>query len=659
MVQNKRQIVAIMFTDMVGYSAISQKNEEKALELLSIHNTILRPFFNPHNGTVIKTIGDAFLAEFSSVTDAVKCSLSIQHALKKYCNEASQDDQIVIRIGIHMGEVLHQENDIFGDGVNLAARIEPLANPGGICISRQVYDQVRGKVNALLVTAGTFELKNIIEPQELYRVLLPWQNADDANISNSVYHIGQSIAVLPFANMSKDKDQEYFCDGITEELLSRLTRIEGLKVVARASSFAFKNKKVSIAQIAKTLNVKTILEGSVRKSGDHIRVTIQLINARDGYNLFSGAYDGTDKDIFTIQDKISVAIVSSLKVKLLGGDKIQLARHHTQNPEAHALYLQGKFYWNMRQYRPFKKAMNFYRQAIDKDPGYARPYIGIAETLSMLGTYGFLAPREVYPRAKEVAKRALSIDNSLGEAHISLAWINSVFEYHWQEADLKFQQGIGLAPNYATGYTLHGMCLLMRTKFKQAAAAMDRAHELDPLSVIITADQGLIASFSQDYDTGINFLNQALEMHKKFYLAYTWLGMAHMGQGNIQAAINVFHTQLKEEGKTPLALGHLGLAYGLAGKHVAARQILAQFQKIKKTKRYVSPYCQGIIHLGLEEMDNAFACFNIALKERDTSLNYLYGFPRMLPQQQVLTHDPRYTILLQKMNLHDDIHLTT
>src|SRR6266849_3785875 len=384
----ERKLAAIMFTDMVGYSALAQRDDKVALELLEEHRQLLREIFPRFNGTEIKTIGDAFLIEFSSALEAAQCGIEIQRALAKRNHDVSNDRRVEIKIGIHIGDVVHRGGDVYGDGVNIASRIEPLARAGGICVSMDVERQIRNALEARFEKLVPTELKNISVAMDLFRIVLPWEQkakAEPKNAETSVAgrsfavsrlvwvgvivlaFIGfgwwwsdrqsgkatkssnmpstapaadqKSIAVLPFVDMSQAKDQEYFCDGISEEILDALAKVDGLRVVARTSSFSFKGKNADVGEVANKLNVQNVLEGSLRREGKRIRITAQLINARDGFHLWSETYERDLKDVFAVQDEITRAIVDALKVKLA----VAPPARARQNTEAYDLYLQGLY----------------------------------------------------------------------------------------------------------------------------------------------------------------------------------------------------------------------------------------------------------------------------------------------------------------------------
>src|ERR1043165_7707569 len=405
----QRKLAAIMFTDMVGYSALSQRNEALALELLEEHRGVLRGLFPKHQGTEIKTTGDGFLVEFASALAAVRCAVEIQQALAERNQAQPAERQVRIRIGIHLGDVVRSVGDVHGDGVNIAARIEPLAEPGGICISNSVYDQIENKVEHALVRLSRPELKNIQTSVQVYKLVLDGArpaasaapNRRRRAISLGVVALlavslilflkfgarpkpeapatpsataPKSIAVLPFVNMSADKADEYLSDGMTEELLNVLAQVPGLRVPGRSSSFAFKGKNEEgiFRKVGEQLHVATVLEGSVRKAGDRLRITAQLINVADGFHLWSETYNGDMKDILTVQSDVAQRVVQALQVKLGVEATRALATRPTDNPEAHRLYLLGRHYALKVTDEDNQTATAYLHQALKLDPSYAR-----------------------------------------------------------------------------------------------------------------------------------------------------------------------------------------------------------------------------------------------------------------------------------------------
>jgi len=321
-----------------------------------------------------------------------------------------------------------------------------------------------------------------------------------------------SIAVLPFTNLSADPDQEYFCDGMAEEIINALTHVEGLRVVARTSAFAFKGKSGDIREIGKQLNVESVLEGSVRKAGARVRITAQLVSVADGYHIWSEKFDRDMQDIFGIQDEIALAIVDRLRVKLLGKHKAEITKHHTQNIEAYHLYLKGRYFWNRRTRGALEKAVGYFKQAIEKDPAYAFAYFGLADAYNVLYFQGHIPLEEAYPNAKEAVLRALELDDSLAGAHTSMANIKSAFENDPEGAEQEFRRAIELNPGYATAHHWYSMLLVDTGRFEEAVEEGERALELDPLSTIIKLHVAQLRSSTWDWDGAEELYRHALEI---------------------------------------------------------------------------------------------------------------------------------------------------
>jgi adenylate cyclase len=318
MSQGQRRLAAIMFTDMVGYTALAQKNEPLSLSLLEDQRKLVRSILARHDGREVKTMGDAFLVEFSSALDAVRCAYDIQRAAREFNLAQSEERKLELRVGIHLGDVVESQGDISGDAVNIASRIEQLAEPGGICLTRQVYDQVHNKLELQLSSLGESKLKNVDQTTEVFRVVMPWVSRQEA--LRGAYD-KKRIAVLPFANISRDSADEYFADGMTEEIIATMSRISGLKVIARTSVMGYKGGQKKISEVARELDVGSILEGSVRKVGDRARVTVQLIDSETSEHVWAESYDRDLKDVLAIQSDISTTVAEALRVKLLDKER--------------------------------------------------------------------------------------------------------------------------------------------------------------------------------------------------------------------------------------------------------------------------------------------------------------------------------------------------
>jgi TolB-like protein/Tfp pilus assembly protein PilF/predicted Ser/Thr protein kinase len=453
-----------------------------------------------------------------------------------------------------------------------------------------------------------------------------------------------SIAVLPFADMSPNRDQEYFCDGIAEELINALVKLEGLRVAARTSAFQFKGREGDVKTIGARLGVETVLEGSVRKSGDRLRITAQLVNVQDGFHLWSEKYDRDLEDIFAIQDEISLAIVDRLRVRLLGEERATLVKRYTADKEAHNLYLKGLYFWNRRLEGGMKKAMEHFRLAVERDPGYALAYVGIADTYSSTGFLGYLPPGEAFPRAREAASRALQIDEALGEAHASLAFINMMFDWDWEAAERGFERAIELNPSYATVHQWYGLYLSLMGRFDEGIVEAERARELDPLSPLVNTLAAASYYFARRYEESRAILKKTLEMYPGFLPANGYIVLAYVAGGMCEEAVSAMRGFEESAVGHAYTLGHLGYAYGACGRSDDALRVLGVLGAMAK-ERYVSPVHFAPVLLGLGRLDEALELLEKAYLERNPWLL----FAKTGPPYEPLASDPRFKDLLRRI----------
>ena len=380
-----------MFTDVVGYTSLTQKNEALALKLLQDHERLLRPIFRKHNGREVKTIGDSFLVEFASALEAVECANEVQNSMRELNSTLKPEGRILLRIGIHVGDVVHSRGDVYGDAVNVASRLESLAEPGCICISQQVYDHVRDKSDVAAVYIGKQLLKNVDLPVDTYRVVLPWEEKPPPVTPATSSH---RVAILPLVNISPDPNDEYFSDGMTEELISAVSKVGDLRVISRTSVMKYKGAGKTVGEIARELNVGAVLEGSVRKAGARLRITMQLIDVRNDEHLWSQSYDRNLDDVFEIQSDIAKRVAEALEVHLLAKDRQRIEKKATESIEAYTIYLKGLHYRGERTEEGLRKAIRYFEEALLKDSRFALAYQGMADwTAALAGGLVWLATR--------------------------------------------------------------------------------------------------------------------------------------------------------------------------------------------------------------------------------------------------------------------------
>jgi len=456
-----------------------------------------------------------------------------------------------------------------------------------------------------------------------------------------------SIAVLPFVDLSPEKDQEYFCDGMAEELINALTKIVKLQVASRTSSFQFKEKGYDIHDVGKKLKVKTVLEGSIRKAGNHLRITAQLVNIDDGYHLWSEKYDRKMEDIFAIQDEISLAIVDKLRVKLLKEEKEKLLKRYTDDMEAYDLYLKGRYFWNRRYKGGLQKGLEYFNQTIKKDPSYAPAYAGIADSLSILGLFGWLPPKEAFPKAKATALKAIEIDDMLAEAYSSLGWINMLYDWNWTAAEKAFKRALEIDPDYAIGQLWYALYLLYMGRFEEGTSTIMKALELEPLSLLINGNLGATFYFKKEYDKAIEQLLKTLEMDPNYLLSYWFLSGGYAGKGMWKEAIAAIEKAVALSEESPFFIGYLGWGYAISGKKAKARRTLNQLEELSKEK-YVSPYYRALVYLGLGEKDRFFGYLEKAYEAREP---LLVTTMKAAPYFDSVRSDPKFKALLKKMGL--------
>jgi len=518
-------------------------------------------------------------------------------------------------------------------GISTTERIIPKRKP---ITSREITVQFSMKklfIPALVVIAIT-----------IIAVII-WQILSQKQIA-SLEPAKPSIAVLPFVDLSSQKDQEYFCDGLADELINRLTKIESLMVPARTSAFSFKGKELDIQEIGKKLNVDMVLEGSLRKAGNKLRITVQLVNVADGYPVWSEKYERDEKDIFVLQDEISLAIVDKLRLKLLGEEKGKIVKRYTENVEAYQAYLKGRYHWNRRTEESLRKGLEYFSLAIEKDPNYALAYVGLAESFNIMGENFVIPPKEAFPAAKQAALKALQINKNLGEAYTSLAIVKVDFDWDWTGAEREYRRAIDLNPNYATTHQLYAEYLSMMKRHDEAIEEIKQALELDPLSLVINTVKGVVFYYKRQYDQAIKDLNNTLEIDPNFSLARLFLARCYIQKEKFDEAIAELQRAIAVSEGGMQYLGELGVAYGAASKTDKAWKVLGDLMNLSKQK-YVPPFYIAAIYLALGEKEQGFKWLEAAYDERDYNLCWL----KVEPLVDSVRSDSRFKELLKKVGL--------
>ena len=511
----ERRLTAILAADVVGYSRLMGTDEVGTLDRLkSLRGECIDSKTSQHQGRIVKLTGDGILAEFPSVVHAVACAAEMQRSLQERNSKVPMDRRIEFRMGVDLGDVIVEGEDIYGDGVNIAARLEGIADPGGIAVSQSVRDHVGHRFDVAFEDCGEQSLKNIEQPIRVYKVVTA-----DANFpaAPSMKTDRPSIAVLPFNNMSGDPEQEYFSDGITEDIITDLSKISGLFVAARHTAFTYKGKTIKVEQIGRELGVHYILEGSVRKAGTRVRVTGQLTNTRDGDHLWAERFDRDLTDIFTIQDEIAHAIVEQLKVRLLPREKKSIEKAPTDNIEAYTHYLRGRDFLHRRSKHYSRIARQMFAKAVTLDPKYARAYSGMADCDS----FTYLNYRVGVPIDGLLAttQKALSLDDSLAEAHASRGLALSAAQ-RYDEAKAEFERAIKLDPGLFEAHYFYARASFAEGKIEQATRLFERASQIRPddyqsvcLRIHCYRSLGRIAESKEAARLGLQLAERELALH--------------------------------------------------------------------------------------------------------------------------------------------------
>lgn len=630
-----------MLTDMVGYSALTQRDERRALELLREQEHTVRAVLRSFGGRAVKSLGDGFLVEFASALEAVRCAMQIQAVLGER-NRRSPTEPIELRIGVHLGDVVHRGTDVFGDAVNIVARIEPLANPGGVCVTQQVYDQVRNQVEAPFVSLGTPALKHIRTPIPVYQLGLPTVRV----LPPPPIRDRPRVAVLPLANLGGSPEDEIFADGITEELIQTLSKIAGLRVIARTSVMRFKKATGPPSEIARELGATAVVEGSLRKAGSRLRVTARLLEASTAETLWSEEYDRTVRRVFDVQSEIADRIARALEVEILGHERRALGREPTGDPAAHTLLLKGRHLLNERTEASMRGALDCFRAATRKDPRFAQAYAGIADVHSTLAWLEFVRPTEAFPRARTAARKAVALDPTLAEAHASLGFVRFLFDRSWVEAESEFRQALALNPSSPVAHQYYADFLKAMGRFDEAIAEVERARELDPLSLGINTAVGHVRYLARQHDEAIEAYRRALVLAPNFAQAHLWFGRPYLEKRMYNEAIGELTTAARLSQESTMSLAVLGHAHASAGHAREARELLAKLLA-RSRSQYVPSYWIALVYVGLGDRDRAFTWLERANRERSAWL----AWAKVEPRFDRLRSDPRFDRFLRRLNL--------
>ncbi len=609
-----------MFTDMVGYTALGQRNESLSLALVDEQRKLIRPILSRHNGREVKTMGDAFLVEFPSALEAVRCAYDIQRATREFNISIPEERRIHLRIGVHLGDVVESQGDISGDAVNVASRIEPLADDGGVSLTRQVYDQIENKIELPMMNLGTRELKNVTKHVDVYRIVMPWEQVKVTPPPPEK----RRIAVLPFANISPNLGDEYFADGMTEELINALSHVQGLRVIARTSVVRYKGSPKPVSDVARELGVGSLLEGSVRKAGDRVRVTAQLIDVATEEHLWSENYDRKVEDVFAVQSDIAERVAESMRIRLLENERNKLKTGPTSNPEAHAKYLFAK---HGKGLDPFAR-IRYFEEAIELDPNFALAFASLAfYYVDLSGS--FIPSKEALSKANEYVSKALELDSNLSEAWSARG--NLAIQYDWDlgKAELCLKKALELNPSSRDAYRWYSALCLIMGRFDEAVQFATKAATLDPFPAdppdvpgipYATArrdDEAVLEAvkLTELYPNDINARNLAA-------LIYGLIGRTSEAVRELKELRRMIESSRKKGvkgwtgGADPVFYSFNAFGYASAGQLDQVRTMIDEAEAAEGTE-YVAPFAKGLLYLSAGDKTKAFGLFEKALEDHD------------------------------------------
>jgi len=521
----ERRLAAILASDIAGYSALMRADEARTVRDLKSHQAVVLPMIGKLGGRIIDTAGDGILAEFASVVNAVDCAVAIQKTMAERNATVQQARRMQFRIGVNIGDVIYDDTRIYGDGINIAARLESIAEPGGICVSSKVYEEINGRIDLAYQDMGEQQLKNIARPVRTYRVNLPSEDVSEVTLSTAEQSAPPlprkpSIAVLPFANMSGDPEQEYFADGIAEDIITGLSKLRWFFVIARNSSFTFKGKAVDVKHVSAELGVRYVLEGSVRKGGNRVRITAQLIDAAMGNHIWADRYDGDLTDIFALQDDITRKVVAAIEPRLLEAEGIRSQGRSSEDVGAWDMVIQANsLFWRLTKTEG-EAAIAILERAVERYPDYAPAHSMLAFMLLVSG-YAAWTLSELEPQvmqAATLAARAAELDNSDPWAHLSLGYV-AFTRRRTDEAVEEFQRAIDLNPNFAAAHGYLGWAFSLDGQSDRAIPHLEEAIRMsphDPQNAIFYVGLAAAHYLAGRYTEAVNFGRNAIQQRLNF-----------------------------------------------------------------------------------------------------------------------------------------------
>jgi adenylate cyclase len=637
--ENQRQLAAILFADIAGYTSLMQKDEKTASVLLHRFQNEMEEKVADKNGQIVNFYGDGALCIFRNTLEAMHCAMVLQ-------NDFRNSPNVPVRIGIHSGTVVFENEKVYGDSVNLTSRIESMGIPGAVLASKEVRDDLKNQPDLEMVSLGSFEFKNVEEPLEVFALSnsgfkVPKREEMQGKLKEG--SLNKSIAVLPFANMSGNPEEEYFSDGITEEIIHALAQLKELKVVGRTSSFSFKGKDTDLREVGQKLNVGTVLEGSFRKAGNRIRITAQLIKVSDGFHLWSERYDRELNDVFEVQDEIAATIAEKLKVTLFE-KPIEAGKPQTQNIEAYQLYLKGR-YFKGKRVEGYAKALECFNRTIELDPDYSAAYSGLAVVYYYMSAYGMLPPKEGYLKARELAYKAIEINPKNAEGYLMLGGVAFCFDWDWENTLTNFDKAMSIDKSELELYKGSAATQLIIGDIEKAIRFSKKAIELEPINPDAWIELPYCYLYNKQFDEALKVTNEILELDPNDIEAIRLKGIVYEKMGDLKQAISHYEKATELSGGEGFAPFYLAIALTKIGQPDLARNLLNGMLEQSKTV-YVPALFIAYIYAALKEMDTAFEWLEKAFEDKDGMLVFI----NVEPAFEVFQDDPRFEEYIKRIN---------
>lgn len=686
MTKQTRQLAAIMFTDIQGYTALMQQDEKRAVGIRGRHREVFNKLTEKFNGKILQYYGDGTLSIFDSAIDAVNCGVEMQLAFQK-------QPAIPVRIGIHTGDILFSDEEIIGDGVNIASRIESISVPGSVFVSDKVYDEIKNHATIQTQSLKSFEFKNVEKPIEVYAIsneglVIPeWSKlkgrvqksttktkmpgsltesskrwirwvagiAIIAVLSFSGMFLFQSkkvksihsIAVLPLEDISEEPEQDYFSDGMTEALIAELSKIGGLRVISRTSAMRYKDTKKSVPEIARELNIDAVVEGSVIRAGNEIRILAQLIGAFPERHIWAQTFDRDLGDVLSLYSEVAETIAEEIEIAITPEEKARTSDRSKVNPEALEAYLQGKYHSNNKSEHGLMTSLKYLLSAVELDSTFADAYAWLAYTYIEIGNFGIRSSKETYPKARVAAEKALLLNNNLEIAHASLGRIKMVYDFDWSSAEKAFKKALEISNNSELSMEWYADYLLARGKYNESLILLKRSIDLDPFSTSSILHLGQFYLMSGQNDLAIEEINRVIELDPNFMMAYIFLGAAYADKGLFDEGFAYIRkAEDLAGGSNYLTKMSLGIIYVKSGNTEKALQIVRELENIAAQNSTITIWI-AVIYAALDQKDMALSWLEKSYDERCNGLFALNTFTEF----EHLKSDPEFIRFQRKIGL--------